>query len=321
MIENGVMFVDCGHIVCGEHIEQLMQDLDGKCPICRKSIQQNRIVQLGDVLRSNKIDKKHRIVDIAPEHTKLTRKQLYQQLIEAASQGGPEPVANQGNSNNSNSSNKSKNKDSNMNNSNDNSNDNDNNIRNVNSSIEDDEWLPSTKTRLLLDRLKQIRRTEPNCKILVYSQFTSFLKLCEPPLKQNKIKYLKYTGSLTMTQREAMLKEFNDENSGVYVMLMSLKCASLGLNLSIANRVIFLDLWWNPQIESQATDRVHRIGQKKTVYVERLIIKNSIEEKIMELQQHKKNVADAALDGRIAGAGPSGNGLNFRDFGRLFNEM
>merc|ERR1712228_1123424 len=126
-----------------------------------------------------------------------------------------------------------------------------------------------------------------------------------------------YDGSKTRQQRKDIIAQFKadaDENS-IPVILMSLKCAALGLNLTVANHVIFCDLWWNPATESQAVDRVHRIGQTKHVYITRIVIKDSVEERILDLQRKKQNIADSALDGANFA---KQNKLSLADLGRLF---
>eukprot|EP01083_Nonionella_stella_P043427 117144_1 len=124
------------------------------------------------------------------------------------------------------------------------------------------------------------------------------LSILERVLRKYKINYLMYDGSKTRQQRKDIINDFKkDEYNDIPVMLMSLKCAALGLNLTVANHVIFCDLWWNPAIESQAIDRVHRIGQEKHVFITRMIIKTSVEERILALQRDKQKIADSILDG------------------------
>ena len=136
-----------------------------------------------------------------------------------------------------------------------------------------DNKVASSKMYLLMKRLQYIHDKDPHSKILVFSQFTSFLDLCELSLKQNKLRFERYDGQLNYNQRKNALKIFSEDNN-IQILLISLKCASLGLNLTMANRVIFCDSWWNPAIENQAIDRCHRIGQTKTVFVKKLTIKN-----------------------------------------------
>lgn len=125
-------------------------------------------------------------------------------------------------------------------------------------------------------------------KILVFSQFTAMLKIIEAKLTQNRIKYEKLTGSTT--KRDQVIDRF--KNGDVDIFLISLKAGGVGLNLVEADSVIHYDPWWNPAVENQATDRAHRIGQEKAVFVYKLIVENSIEQKILELQKKKKTLQD-----------------------------
>ena len=131
--------------------------------------------------------------------------------------------------------------------------------------------------------------------MLVFSQFTSMLALLEEDLKGNGIEYFKITGSTPSKQRIQMVHEFNEGN--VPVFLISLKAGGTGLNLTGADVVIHYDPWWNLAAQNQATDRAHRIGQKNTVTVYKMVVKDTIEEKIIALQEAKKDLADAILDG------------------------
>ncbi len=132
-------------------------------------------------------------------------------------------------------------------------------------------------------------------RMLVFSQFTSMLELLEKDLKENGIEYYKITGSTPKEQRIRMVHDFNDGE--VPVFLISLKAGGTGLNLTGADVVIHYDPWWNLAAQNQATDRAHRIGQKNTVTVYKMIIKDTIEEKILNLQEAKKDLADAILEG------------------------
>lgn len=136
-------------------------------------------------------------------------------------------------------------------------------------------------------------------RILVFSQFTSMLALLEENLKQEQIAYYKITGSTPKEERVSLVKAFNEGQ--VPVFLISLKAGGTGLNLTGADIVIHYDPWWNQAVQNQATDRAHRIGQKKVVTVYRLIVKNTIEENIMKLQEAKKNLADEILRGENGG--------------------
>ena len=134
-----------------------------------------------------------------------------------------------------------------------------------------------------------------NHKILLFSSYTSMLKIIEEKLKLRNISYFKLTGATKVDERLKIVEEFN-ENSNVKVFLISLKAGGTGLNLTGADMVIHYDPWWNLSTENQATDRAYRIGQKNNVQVYKLITKNSIEEKIYNLQQKKAKLIDDVLD-------------------------
>lgn len=131
-------------------------------------------------------------------------------------------------------------------------------------------------------------------KILLFSGYTSMFELLEKELKKEKIKYFKLTGQTKVGERIDLVDEFN-ENKEIKIFLISLKAGGTGLNLIGADMVIHYDPWWNLSAENQATDRTYRIGQKHNVQVYKLITKNSIEEKIYELQQRKAQLVDHML--------------------------
>ena len=136
---------------------------------------------------------------------------------------------------------------------------------------------------------------ESGHKILLFSGYTSMFDLIEKEFEKNNIKYFKLTGATKVDERIKMVDEFN-ENKDIKVFLISLKAGGTGLNLTGADMVIHYDPWWNASAENQATDRAYRIGQKNNVQVYKLITKNSIEEKIYELQQKKSQLIDNMLD-------------------------
>ncbi|MCI8700190.1 MAG: DEAD/DEAH box helicase family protein [Clostridia bacterium] len=137
--------------------------------------------------------------------------------------------------------------------------------------------------------------TQSNHKILLFSGYTSMFDIIEEELKQKGIKYFKLTGSTKVDERLQLVDEFN-ANEDIKVFLISLKAGGTGLNLTGADVVIHYDPWWNASAEGQATDRAYRIGQRRNVQVYKLITKNSIEEKIYELQQKKSELIDNVLD-------------------------
>ena len=132
-------------------------------------------------------------------------------------------------------------------------------------------------------------------KILVFSQFTSMLSLLEEALKKESIGYYKIIGETPKQKRLEMVNAFNSDNTPVF--LISLKAGGTGLNLTGADVVIHYDPWWNQAAQNQATDRAHRIGQTKKISVYKLIVKNTIVEKIVKMQESIRDLADAILSG------------------------
>ena len=132
-------------------------------------------------------------------------------------------------------------------------------------------------------------------RMLVFSQFTSMLALLEEDLKAEGIPCFKLTGSTPKEQRLRLVREFNDGDTPVF--LISLKAGGTGLNLTGADVVIHYDPWWNLAAQNQATDRAHRIGQQNQVTVYRIIVKDTIEERILALQEAKRDLAEAVLSG------------------------
>ena len=147
-----------------------------------------------------------------------------------------------------------------------------------------------------LNQCMQITKdaVEGGHKILLFSGYTSMFNILEKELKKEGIEYFKLTGQTKVSDRIKLVEEFN-ENKDVKVFLISLKAGGTGLNLTGADMVIHYDPWWNISAENQATDRTYRIGQKKNVQVYKLITKNSIEERIYELQQKKEKLIDSML--------------------------
>lgn len=131
-------------------------------------------------------------------------------------------------------------------------------------------------------------------KILIFSGYTSMFNILEKNLRKEGIEYFKLTGQTKVGERIKLVEEFN-QNDNIKVFLISLKAGGTGLNLTGADMVIHYDPWWNISAENQATDRTYRIGQKKNVQVYKLITKNSIEERIYELQQKKEKLIDNML--------------------------
>ncbi|WVW83354.1 hypothetical protein I302_105373 [Kwoniella bestiolae CBS 10118] len=178
---------------------------------------------------------------------------------------------------------------------------------------------PSTKMKKLGDLIDEINKKDPTDKIIVFSQFVQFIELCSLYLTRKGINHVRYIGSMKQDEREKVLKDFGeslkDKPNSPKVILMSLKCGGVGLNLCAANHVICMDLAWNAATENQAVDRAHRIGQDKEVHVHRLVIENTVEQRIMTLQEEKQALSDGAM-----GEGAAGRlgRLSVRDLMRLF---
>ena len=151
----------------------------------------------------------------------------------------------------------------------------------------------SGKLDSLRDLLSQI--AEGNHRVLIFSQFRGMLDRIEKELPQLGLTSFKITGSTPSQERQEMTKAFNQGERDVF--LISLKAGGVGLNLTGADTVILVDLWWNPAVESQAIGRAHRMGQDQAVEVYRLVTRGTIEEKIQELQEEKKNLVSEVLDG------------------------
>ncbi|KAI4313181.1 hypothetical protein L6164_026179 [Bauhinia variegata] len=137
-------------------------------------------------------------------------------------------------------------------------------------------------------------------KYIIFSQWTSMLDLVEISLNQSCIQYRRLDGTMTLSSRDKAVKDFNTDPQ-VTVMLMSLKAGNLGLNLVAACHVILLDLWWNPTTEDQAVDRAHRIGQTRPVTVTRITIKDTVEDRILALQEEKRKMVASAFGEDQAG--------------------
>jgi len=150
----------------------------------------------------------------------------------------------------------------------------------------------SAKISALLRHLTTLRRTNPAAKSVVFSQFTTFLDLIEPYLRSASIHFLRFDGSMSQKQRAAVLTSFTSTEGKSAkkgtVLLLSLRAGGVGLNLTAAERVFMMDPWWSWAVEAQAIDRVHRMGQEKEVKVIRFVCRESIEEKMLRIQERKK---------------------------------
>jgi len=153
--------------------------------------------------------------------------------------------------------------------------------------------LPSAKLQLFGEVLTEL--LENRHKALVFSQFVDHLRIIRNYLDEHKIRYQYLDGSTPAKERKKRVDAFQGGEGDVF--LISLKAGGTGLNLTAADYVIHMDPWWNPAVEDQASDRVHRIGQQRPVTIYRLVAKDTIEEKIVNLHQHKRDLADSLLEG------------------------
>lgn len=171
----------------------------------------------------------------------------------------------------------------------------------------------SGKLDLLMELIPEAISNEH--RILVFSQFTSMLRIIEEELKDMNISYFYLEGSTPTQERNDLVKRFNNGEGSVF--LISLKAGGTGLNLTGADTVIHYDPWWNPAVEDQATDRVHRIGQQNKVHVMKLITKGTIEERIFKLQRKKKELSDSVISSKEVFI----NTLTREELEELFNPL
>ncbi len=158
--------------------------------------------------------------------------------------------------------------------------------------------LPSAKLTLLMSMIPEL--VAEGRRILLFSQFTGMLNLIEQALNTIQIPYTILTGQTR--DRKRSVEAF--QSGSVPLFLISLKAGGTGLNLTAADTVIHYDPWWNPAAENQATDRAHRIGQDKKVFVYRMVTQGTVEEKIVELQQRKHALAESLLNNNVK-SGPA----------------
>jgi SNF2 family DNA or RNA helicase len=158
------------------------------------------------------------------------------------------------------------------------------------------EVLPSAKTVAVKAQILEWIEEDSDVKIICYSQFMPMLNILGRICSTEKWTFEKYTGSMTHDARDKAIENFGNPEKKVRILLASLKCGGLGLNLTMASRVITLDPWWNQAVEQQAFCRVFRIGQTKETSMTHLCVKNTIDAAIYTLQSSKQENIDAALD-------------------------
>jgi SNF2 family DNA or RNA helicase len=173
-------------------------------------------------------------------------------------------------------------------------------------------WQPSAKLTKCVELLEDF--INDGQKTIIFSQFVSLLDLLQVPIEDKKWPVLRYDGAMSGEARDAAITKFTESQTH-NIMLISLKAGNAGLNLVAASRVIILDPFWNPYIEMQAVDRAYRIGQQREVEVHRILIKGTVEDRIIELQDQKRALVDSALD---EGANKSLGRLDVQQLAFLF---
>lgn len=174
----------------------------------------------------------------------------------------------------------------------------------------------SSKIAQLIKEIKKIQRLETKEKSVVVSQWTSMLDIVHNHLRCVGIKCLTISGQVLVKERSAIVDDFNSNPNGAQVMLLSLAAGGVGLNLVGANHLFLLDMHWNPQLEAQACDRIYRVGQMKPVFIHRFVVLNTVEEKILQLQQKKLQLAEDVLSGAKRA---QNNKLTLQDMKDIFN--
>ncbi|KAK0946143.1 hypothetical protein LTR29_002457 [Friedmanniomyces endolithicus] len=175
-------------------------------------------------------------------------------------------------------------------------------------------WISSAKLDKTLEILRTIMAVKDGEKVLVFSQWTSLLDLLEIPIDEAGWGYRRYDGSMRSKDRADAVDEFKTSPE-LRIMLVSLKAGNAGLNLNMASQVIILDPFWNPYIEEQAIDRAHRLGQTRPVTVHRMLIKDTVEDRICEIQERKRELIGTALDEK---AGARVSRLGVQELAYLF---
>ncbi|KAF2666227.1 hypothetical protein BT63DRAFT_428006 [Microthyrium microscopicum] len=157
------------------------------------------------------------------------------------------------------------------------------------------DWTSSTKIEMLVYELYKLRSSKRTLKSIVFSQFTSMLQLVEWRLRKAGFSTVMLDGSMTPMQRKKSIQYFM-ENANVEVFLVSLKAGGVALNLTEASRVFIIDPWWNPAAEWQSADRVHRIGQSRPCVITRLVVEDSVESRMVQLQEKKANLIASTIN-------------------------
>lgn len=185
----------------------------------------------------------------------------------------------------------------------------------VQTKIDPNNWISSTKIEFLVQQLTNLHNNNTKIeKSIIFSQYVNFLEILRWRLERAGFRCVVIYGNMQINQRKVAIDKFNNE-SHITVFLISLKAGGVALNLTEANNVFLMDLWWNPAVEEQAMDRIHRIGQHRPIRIHRIIIENSIESKILELQNKKKALFESSIEQNYAAV----EKINEEDLHFLFN--
>lgn len=301
----------CGHLFCNACLERWLNE-HSECPLCRQPCRQRSVTPMDEVYEALKREHERRAAAEEEEEEEEGARR-------AGAGGGKMSSSRKRQSRSSAGVERSRNR-----------------------GKGEEKLMPSTKLAALVKEVRRIlgagasattaatvaaaeeqQRTrdagDEEDKCIVFSQWTRMLDLCEDALLDAGIPVCRLDGQMNQDERERNLVEFR--RPGVRVMLLSLHAGGVGLNLTQANHVVMVDSWWNPALEEQAIDRVHRIGQSKPVHVVRLVIRDSVEQRVFELQEKKRAVSAGALGDGDGGDG-TGTGaqqrLGVRDLQRLF---
>ncbi|KAJ3196277.1 hypothetical protein HK101_009542 [Irineochytrium annulatum] len=235
-ITDGQIIPGCGHLYCGEclqdHVNRDPALGEKSCPQCRGRINDGELMSVKEFVLKygrkkgatpKKVAKSRMIENSDTEDDEAA--------VEPASKKkkGKEPVRD------------------------------DDDDEDMDEFVFDASWVSSTKIEELMKILDNVRTKHAGEKVIVFSQFRGMMDLCETPLRKRKIGFVRYDGSMTADKRDEAVQQL-EHDPNIMVILISLKCGSLGLNLTCANRVVMLDFWWNPAVENQAVDRVHRVA-------------------------------------------------------------
>ncbi|MEE6500961.1 hypothetical protein FKM82_004011 [Ascaphus truei] len=161
---------------------------------------------------------------------------------------------------------------------------------------QDQKWMSSSKINALMHALIDQRNKDTYIKSIIVSQFTTFLSLIETALRESGFMFTRLDGSMTQKKRIEAIQSFQSSDAeSPTVILLSLKAGGVGLNLTAASRVFLMDPAWNPAAEEQCFDRCHRLGQKKEVIITKFVVKNSVEENMLKIQNKKRELAAGAF--------------------------